>query len=323
MRLRRWGRRIAIALASAFLAVTAASLGYNAVTAGRDVAAVHLYAGPYIRVDGTKLAYRRYGTRGTPIVLLGGFIEPSWVWHRVAPLLARGHRVFALDLPPFGYSQRRGPYTLARWAVLVQGFTRRLGLERPVLVGHSLGAAVAVSIAADHPRATSGIVLLDGDARPGGRAAGWLSHLLLPPWYTTVYRIVTGSDWIFRRGLASAWGKGKPPFTGEFIDEWQRPFRVSGTASALRSLLSYGIQGVSAGVLERVNVPRLVLWGANDTVDSVAAGRRTALLLHAGFLTLPKAGHLSMLASPRALARAIDRFAAATARRAGPSPRTG
>ena len=272
--------------------------------------AADLYSGPYVQVDGTTLAYRSYGKRGTPIVLLGGFIEPSWVWHRVGPLLARRHRVFALDLPPFGYSQRRGPYTLARWTVLVQGFARRLGLDRPVLVGHSLGAAVAVSIADRNPRAASGIVLLDGDARPGGGGASWLSHLLVPPWYTTLFRVVTGSDWIFRKGLASAWGEGKPPFTDAFIDEFQRPFRVTDTASALSSLLSYGIQGVSASVLERVRVPRLVVWGAHDTVDSVSAGRRTAALLQARFVTVPKAGHLSMLAAPLMVARAIERFAA-------------
>jgi pimeloyl-ACP methyl ester carboxylesterase len=309
-RARRWGRRIALVLAELFIVVTAASLVYNAATAHRNVSADELYPGPYVQVDGTTLAYRSYGTRGAPILLLGGFVEPSWVWHRVGPMLARQHRVFALDLPPFGYSQRRGPYTLARWVVLVQAFARRMGLDRPVLVGHSLGAAVAVSIAAKHPGATSGMVLLDGDARPGGGGASWLSHLLLPPWYTSVYRIVTGSDWIFRRALAGAWGQGRPPFTGPFIDEWRRPFRVTGTASALRSLLSYGIQGVSTGVLERVRGPRLVVWGAHDTVDSVSAGRGTAALLHARFLTVPRAGHLSMLAAPAGVARAIDRFAA-------------
>src|SRR5689334_22274285 len=136
MRIRRLGRRIALALAELFVVVTAFSLIYNAATIHRDVAAGRLYAGPYVRVDGTTLAYRSFGHRGTPIVLLGGFIEPSWVWHRVGPLLGRRHRVFALDLPPFGYSQRRGPYTLARWTVLVRAFARKLGLDRPVLVGH-------------------------------------------------------------------------------------------------------------------------------------------------------------------------------------------
>jgi pimeloyl-ACP methyl ester carboxylesterase len=308
VRVRRFARRIGLVVAELFVVVTALSLVYNAITAHRDVAAARLYSGPSVRVDGTDLAYRRFGHRGTPIVLLGGFIEPSWVWHRVGRLLGATHRVFALDLPPFGYSQRRGPYTLAHWSALVREFDSTLRLSRPVLVGHSLGAALTVTIATDDPRATSGIVLLDGDARPGGAGARWLSNLLVPPWYTSLYRLVTGSDWVFRRGLASAWGKGRPPFNGAFIDEWQRPFRVSGTAAALRSLLSYGIQGVSAGTLERVRVPRLVLWGADDHVDSPSAGRRTAELLHARFVAIPGAGHLSMLAAPPAVARAIERF---------------
>jgi len=257
---------------------------------------------------GTRLAYRRWGSHGTPIVLVGGFVEPSWVWHAVGRLLGRRHRVYALDLPPFGYSQRRGPFTLAHWSQLVEGFDRRLGIRKPVLVGHSLGAAVAVSIAAQTPHTVAGIVLLDGDALPGG-SPGWFSHLLLPAWYTTLYRIATGWDWLFRKGLKGAWGAGTPPFTAAFIDEWQRPFRVIGTAAAFASILGNGIQGVSASVLSHLPVTALVAWGSHDTVDSVAAGRRTAKLMHAPFVELAGAGHLSMLARPGLVADAIERVA--------------
>jgi pimeloyl-ACP methyl ester carboxylesterase len=310
---RRWLRRIGIGLAALVFALTAASLAYNAATAGRDVAASKLYAGPYEEVDGTQLAYRRWGTHGTPIVLVGGFIEPSWVWHEVGPLLGRSHRVYAVDLPPFGYSQRRGPFTLAQWTKLVQGFDSRLDIHRPVIVGHSLGAAVAVSVATQSPRTVAGIVLLDGDALPGGGAAGWLSHLLVPPWYTSVYRIVTGWDWIFGKGLDSAWGSSTPPFTKAFIDEWERPFRVSGTAAAFASMLGHGIQGVTTATIASVSVPRLVAWGSHDTVDSVSAGRETAALMHAPFVEIPGAGHLSMLAQPALVARAIERLSAGAA----------
>jgi pimeloyl-ACP methyl ester carboxylesterase len=296
------------------LAVTAASLVYNLVTSGRDVAAAKLYPGPYARVDGTELAYRTWGARGTPIVLLGGFIEPAWVWHEVGPLLGRTHRVFALDVPPFGYSQRRGPYTIAHWTQLVEDFDRRLGLRRPLLVGHSLGAAVAVSVATQAPRDVGGIVLLDGDALPGGGAGAWLTHLLVPPWYTSVYRIATGWDWLFRKGLRGAWGKRAPDFTHAFLDEWERPFRVSGTAAAYASMLGHGIQGVSPVTIASVRVPALVAWGSEDTVDSVAAGRRTAALLHAPFVEIPGAGHVSMLVRPRAVAAALERAAVATSR---------
>jgi pimeloyl-ACP methyl ester carboxylesterase len=284
------------------VALTVASLAYNLATRHRDTLR---YSGPAVTVDGTRLAYEHWGARGSPIVLLGGFVEPTWVWHAAAPLLAREHRVYAVDLPPFGFSQRRGPYTLARWTELVRGFAARLGLRRPVVVGHSLGAAVAVAVAP----VASGIVLLDGDALPGG-GPGWLSNLLLPPWFTSAYRLASGSDWIFRRALRNAWGKDPPHFGDATLDAWQAPFRIPGTAAAFRAMLRYGIQGVSEQALERVHVPRLVLWGADDSVDSPAAGRRTARLLRTRFVSIPGAGHLSMLAAPEAVAHAIDEFAA-------------
>jgi pimeloyl-ACP methyl ester carboxylesterase len=302
----RWLKRIGIALASLVLVLTAASLVYNAATAGRDVAAAKLYAGPYAEADGTQLAYRSWGSHGTPVVLLGGFIEPAWVWHEVGPILGRTHRVYALDLPPFGYSQRRGPFTLAHWTELVEAFDRRLGIHRPVLVGHSLGAAVAVSVATEAPRSVSGIVLLDGDAFPAGGGATFVSHLLVPPWFTSLYRIASGSDWIFRRGLSSAWGSPHS-FSGAFVDAWQRPFRVSGTASALVSMLGHGIQGVSTATLAHVRVPSLVAWGSRDTVDDVSAGRHTAAIMHAPFDLIPGAGHLSMLMRPALVAQAVER----------------
>jgi pimeloyl-ACP methyl ester carboxylesterase len=306
---RRWPRRLGLALVELSVFLTVASLIYNAATSGRDQPAAKLYAGPYVRVDGTSIAYRRWGTTGTPVLLVGGFVEPSWVWEQVGTLLGRRHRVYALDLPPFGFSERRGPYTLAHWTQLVVGFEQALGIVRPVLVGHSLGTAVVVSAEVADPHSAAGVVLLDGDALPGGHGPGWVTGLLVSPWYTSLYRIVTGSDWIFREGLKSAWGSGHRPFTNAFVDEWQRPFRVSGTASAFASMLGHGVQGVDLATLRRVHGPRLVVWGAEDDVDSVSAGRRTAAVLGSRFVAIPGAGHLSMLAAPGAVARAVSTLA--------------
>jgi pimeloyl-ACP methyl ester carboxylesterase len=72
-------------------------------------------------------------------------------------------------------------------------------------------------------------------------------------------------------------------------------------------MLGHGIQGVSTATLSQVRVRALVAWGSEDTVDSVSAGRRTATIMHAPFVTIPRAGHLSMLARPALVARAIER----------------
>jgi pimeloyl-ACP methyl ester carboxylesterase len=308
-RLKRWLRRLGIALAVLVVLVTVASFAYNAATDGREATAQSLYAGPYVVADGTSIAYRRWGHAGSPIVLLGGFVEPSWVWQGVGAALSRRHRVFALDLPPFGYTERRGPFTLAHWVELVQAFDARLGIRRPILVGHSLGAAVAVSAALARPRAVAGIVLLDGDALPVGGGGRWLSHLLLNPFYTSIFRIVTGSDWLVGRVVRGALDpQARPPSHGQ-LELWERQFRVRGTANAFRHLFAGGGSGVSLDDLRRVRVPRLVVWGEHDTVDGVDAGRRTAHALGAPFVLVRGAGHLSMLGRPRAVAAAIERLA--------------
>ena len=307
--MRRLLRRLAIGLLVLVLALTVAAGGYDLATAGRDKAATKLYPGPFVEADGKLVAYRRWGSRGTPIVLVGGFAEASWVWRKVGALLGRRHRVYAVDLPPFGYTERRGPYTESGWVALLRAFDRRLGIRRPIVVGHSLGAGVAVAYALWHPRELRGIVLLDGDALGSGGGPRWLSALLVPPWYTAVYRIATGSDWIVRRALSSAYGGDGPRLDGAELERWERPFRVEGTASAFRSLLGNGLQGFRLDQLHGVRVPRLVVWGADDHVDDVSAGRESARVLRARFVLVPRAGHLSMLARPGVVAAAIDRFA--------------
>ena len=307
-RLRHWARRLGLVLLELFAVLTIVSLVYNAATADRVKPATALYAGPFVRVDGKAVAYRRWGTHGTPIILLGGFLVPSSVWDGVGKLLGRDHRVFALDLPPFGYTERKGPYTLRGWIEIVRAFETRFGLQRPVLVGHSLGAAVVVAEALWHRADLKGIVLIDGDAISARGAPSWLGKMLVGPWFTSLYRVATSSDWIFRRALAGAYPH-HPSFTREFLEEWERPFKLEGTLDAFRTMLQYGIQGFQLSQLRTVRVPALVLWGTQDTVDSVPSGRKSARALRAPFLPLTGAGHLSMLAAPNAIAREVDSFA--------------
>jgi pimeloyl-ACP methyl ester carboxylesterase len=316
---RRWLRRIGLAILGLIVAITLAALGYDLATPGDSRPATALYAGPFVRVGGTLVAYRRWGSSGSPIVLLGGAAEPSWVWHDVAPrLAARHHVVYAIDLPPFGFSERRGPYTLAGWVALVRGFDQRLGIHRPLIVGHSLGAGVAVGTALADPAGVAGVVLLDGDALPFGHGRGFITHVLVYPYYTALYRLLTRSDWFVAKILRNAWGPNPPHFGHALLANFERPFRVAGTPDALKQLAGGGIPGVSLGSLARLRVPRAVVWGANDNVDSLGSGKTTAAALHVQLVIVPHAGHLSMLANPKGTAAAIE----AEAARAHGAPRT-
>jgi pimeloyl-ACP methyl ester carboxylesterase len=304
--MRRLLRVALVLLGAVFVVLTIAAIAIDVSPIGASKPAQRLYQGPYVRIGRTLVAYREWGSGGTPIVLLGGAAEPSWVWHAVAPrLAAAGHRVFALDLPPFGYTQRNVQPSMRGWLALLHGFEQRLGITRPLLVGHSLGAAVAAGEALTRPRAVAGIVLLDGDARPFGGGRSWLPHLLVYPWTDAAYRLLTGSDWVVGHVLRSAWGPQPPSFPHATLAQFERPFRVAGTLGELRTLMGRGLPGVSLEELGRIRIRRAVVWGSADTVDSISSGRATAAALGVPLERIPGAGHLSMLSRPSRVAELI------------------
>jgi hypothetical protein len=123
-RLRRWARKLALVLMELAVVLTAVSVVYNVATTGRVKAARALYGGPFVHVDGKTRGLSTLGSAWDAGYLLGGFIVPSSVWDGVGRRLARDHRVFAIDLPPFGYTERKAPDTLGGWVDLVRAFER-------------------------------------------------------------------------------------------------------------------------------------------------------------------------------------------------------
>jgi pimeloyl-ACP methyl ester carboxylesterase len=116
-------------------------------------------------VDGVRLHYTDRG-EGAPVVLIHGNAVTGADWNTsgVADLLLSEHRVIIFDRPGFGYSQRprRRIWTAARQAELLWRALQQLGVERPVVVGHSWGAIVALSMAVQHQAELAGAVLVSG-----------------------------------------------------------------------------------------------------------------------------------------------------------------
>ncbi len=312
----RRARRVAVGLVVLLVAVVALGAAaaelYDAFVPYRTYPPRQLYPGPFVRLDGRLVSYRSWGTTGTPVVLIPGFAEPTFVFDRLGPLLARRHRVYAVDLAGFGYTERRGPYGIAGWTDQLQAFMRQFRIERPLVVGHSLGAAVAVELG--RRQRTRGVVLVDGDALRGGGPADWLQDVAVEPYRTAAFRIAVGSDWLIRRILSDAYGPLQPRLGAAEIDAWRRPFHVEGAERALWSITAGGVPGFSLAELAGVRLRALVVWGADDDVDSLDMGRRSARALHARVVVLPRGGHLTPLTLPRELARAIQSFGSAPRR---------
>jgi pimeloyl-ACP methyl ester carboxylesterase len=126
--------------------------------------------------DGTRIAYRMWGgPTGRGIVLVhGGGAHSRW-WDHIAPMLAAGRRVIAIDLSGHGDSGRREVYTFDTWAGEVLAVAADAGLtEPPVVIGHSMGGVVALRAAALFGSQIEGAVIIDAplrDAAPEEQAA--------------------------------------------------------------------------------------------------------------------------------------------------------
>lgn len=129
-----------------------------------------------VTVDDTPIAYRAWGELGTTGIVLvhGGGAHSRW-WDHIAPLLADGRRVAALDLSGHGDSGRRDEYTLDQWAHEVLAVATDAGIAAPpVVIGHSMGGFIALRAAGVYGSALAGIVVIDSpvhDITPEDRAA--------------------------------------------------------------------------------------------------------------------------------------------------------
>ena len=115
-----------------------------------------------VRVNGIRLAYRRFGApQSPPVVLLHGLGETSADWDRISSALAVNRAVYAMDLRGHGKSDRTEAYSLEAMRDDVIGFLALLQLSPVELIGHSMGAVVAYLVAPEWPSAISKLVLED------------------------------------------------------------------------------------------------------------------------------------------------------------------
>ena len=160
-------------------------------------AAVPGFSERFAEVNGVRLHYA-IGGQGSPVVLLHGFAQTSKMWRPVMPLLAARHTVIVPDLRGAGESAKpEGGYDKKTMAVDIHELTRSLGFDRVAIVGHDIGLMVAYAYAAQFPRSTERVVLMDAFL-PG--IGDWKSVWLMRDlWHfhfygTTPLALVTGRE---------------------------------------------------------------------------------------------------------------------------------
>ncbi len=120
-------------------------------------------------IDGTRIYYESIG-EGSPIVLIHGAGQDTTSWRYNIPFFAKTHRVVALDLPGHGKSEVVLPpiNSTSAYAQIVWSVIEELELDRPVLVGHSMGSGICLTVALEHGDGIGGVVGVDGADRVVG-----------------------------------------------------------------------------------------------------------------------------------------------------------
>ena len=120
--------------------------------------------------DPVIICYEATG-EGTPILCVPGLGDTVWVWREIAPTLTSMHRVVAVE--PRGHGRSSSPpgkYTLEDMAGDIGAVTARLGLNRPVIIGHGLGARAALLLAIEQPRLPGALILIATGAAPAAKS---------------------------------------------------------------------------------------------------------------------------------------------------------
>jgi pimeloyl-ACP methyl ester carboxylesterase len=257
-------------------------------------------------VDSTRIRYVDTG-RGPAVVLVHGLAASIYSWrHTILPVAQAGFRVIAFDNRGFGFSDKPSQgYTNEAFVGILYGLLDSLRIEQAVLVGHSMGGAIAAQAALERPERVRGLVLVDA----AGLGVRWPFMLRAAHWP------IVGALFDHLRGRAATGGILKALYadpsrvTRQDVDQYYAPLAEPGFGHALRGVLSaFRFDGLR-GRMGQLATPTVVMWGTRDRLIPLTVGQAmSAQLPRAILLRFPGAGHALPEEAPDAFNKALIGF---------------
>ena len=186
-------------------------------------------------VNGVKLHFVKGGT-GESVVLLHGFPQTWYEWHRIMPALAERYTVIAPDLRGIGASSKpTSGYDNQTVAEDIYQLVRSLGLEQISIVGHDVGAPVGYAYAAAHPDDVRRLVMMEGSPQmmESGQSYWHMGFHAEPD---IAESLIVGRERMYLSWFYRKFGYNLAAFTEDDLDEYVRWYSAVG---AMRSALQY------------------------------------------------------------------------------------
>jgi pimeloyl-ACP methyl ester carboxylesterase len=265
---------------------------------------------PRVSANGVELYYEVHG-QGQPLVLISGLGYTLWQWHRMVPFLAEHFQVITFDNRGVGRSEKPpGPYTAQMLAADTAALLDELGMDKAIVMGHSMGGFIAQAMALDFPRKVEKMILCSTNF-------GGPGHIPATPEAMKILTDVTVDALTrFKNGLAVSTAPGWAEKHRELVEDWTN-WRLANPIepSAYQAQLAIGLSLFPEAAafeqkLSQIKVPTLILFGAHDKVVPPAnAALLSEKIANSLVVIFPDAGHFFPIEIPEAASRAVIDFA--------------
>ena len=259
------------------------------------------------RASGGMMSYRELGDGpGEPLVLLHAFPLNGRMFEPQMEAFSEGRRVVAPDYPGFGRSPRTPAQPDIRYyAEGVLGLLDRLGLERVVLGGVSMGGYVALGCMRLFPERVSGLVL--ADTRPDADSEETRENRK-----NMARRVADeGVEVLIELQMRRLLARDTLENNEEVVEEVRGMILESSPGGVVAALGALRERPDSTPLLEKIEVPTLVIGGEEDGISSPEVmGAMAEKIPDSRHVTLPRAGHLSNLEAPEGFNAALKEFLA-------------
>ena len=266
----------------------------------------------FAEIDGVQIHYQEKGT-GVPLVLIHGFTSSTYSWKDVFGPLSKNFRVIAVDLKGFGFSGKPdGDYSRPAQAVLISHLFDYLKIEKAWLCGNSMGGEVSLNVALHNPARVAGLILIDSAGVKvnggGSLAPGYIS---IPVVGRVLTAIALTKDKLVREGLEKSYYDDSK-ITEDRVAAYYRPLKTrGGQLGALRARTQADLFPIEQD-LGKVNAPVLIIWGAEDALIPLEAGRKmNSLVKGSKLVIIEKCGHVPQEEMPERVVDEIEKFIAA------------
>ncbi len=231
---------------------------------------------------------------GTPLVLIHGFLVSHLAFDDIIDELARSFYVIAPDLPGFGESEKpnpsRYPYSVESFAEAVADLISAYGVGRACVLGHDLGGAVGITLAAHYAELVTRLVVVGPLCYPYPPHRK-LRAPLLPVIGGTIFKQLCGRRF-FRNYFKDAVFSDGTHMPHSRIDEFYRMFNTPSARESAYAVMRNMLDTRPTGArISRIRRPTLVVWGRNDEIIPPAFAPKLAREVPDARLHLLDAGH--------------------------------